>query len=163
MQHVDIGSADASTIDVVRRTDASEPPPAASSIHPAVAGLAVGRALFAVAMLAAPGVTGRLWLGGHDSRNHRRLMRLIAVRDIVLSAGTLSSTRRRPWLLASATADASDAVVSIVVAAVTRRVQPLRVVAMAVGGAISALVLAPTQADTPACTPSTGWASTLTA
>lgn len=145
MQHADVGSTDARVSDrngVATVGSTTERQPGWSTLDSVAVALAVGRATLAVAMLAAPGLTGRLWLGEGDSTTRRRLMRVIGLRDAVLSAGTLLSGRRRPWLLASATADAADAVASVAAAVVTRRVQPLRVVAMAVGGAVTGVVVA---------------------
>jgi hypothetical protein len=144
MQHVNVGSADSGVAPDLGIAGAGNgvDSPARSPVDAATIALAAGRALFAVGMFVVPGRAATLWLGGDPSPIRRHVMRLLAVRDLVLSAGTLLSGRRRPWLLASATADAGDAVASVVAAAVLRRARPLMVAGLAVGGTVSGAVLA---------------------
>ena len=103
----------------------------------AARGLAAIRGMFGAALLLAPTVTGRLWLGGADSRGRHRLVQAIGARDVVLASGTLLASRPRRWLVASAVADAADALASTAFTIRTHRLRSLGTAALAVGGAVA--------------------------
>jgi hypothetical protein len=77
--------------------------------------LGVGRLVIGLALAVAPRRTGRQWLG--DVADHPAAavaIRSLAVRDVAIGAGLVraldTGADTRPWLLASAAADAADAV-----------------------------------------------------
>ena len=80
---------------------------------------------FGAAMLLAPGLSVRVWLGREaDTAVARTMSRAVGVRDIVLGFGTLralDSGHARGWLEAGAAADAVDAVASALAAPRLRR------------------------------------------
>ena len=75
---------------------------------------AAARAAIGVALLAAPGPAGKRWLGDVSEQPGARVaISGLGARDLAVGLGTLwalSGRRRtaRPWLIASAGADAAD-------------------------------------------------------
>ncbi len=75
---------------------------------------AAARAAIGVALLAAPGPAGKRWLGDVSEQPGGQVaLAGLGARDVALGLGTywaLSGRRRtpRPWLIASAGADAAD-------------------------------------------------------
>lgn len=76
--------------------------------------LAAVRSTIGVALLVAPGVVGRRWLGDvADDRRTRFALRALGARDLALAVGTLRALDQgapvRPWAQLSALGDATDA------------------------------------------------------
>ena len=80
------------------------------------ANFGAGRALFGVAMLAAPGAITRAWVG-RDDAPAAVLARCLGARDVVIGAGAAVAVVRKrdpaPWLLGGALADTVDGVVTL--------------------------------------------------
>jgi len=80
---------------------------------------AAGRAAIGVALLAAPGPAARRWLGDVSERPEAQVaIAGLGARDLALGLGTLwalGGRKRapRPWLIASAIADAADLVSAV--------------------------------------------------
>jgi hypothetical protein len=77
--------------------------------------LGVGRLVIGFALAVAPRRTGRQWLGNiADQPAAAVAIRSLAVRDVAIGAGLMraldTGADTRPWLLASAAADAADVV-----------------------------------------------------
>lgn len=75
--------------------------------------LAYGRIGLGGALLLAPGLVGRAWLGRDGGRPGTKVAAAgLGVRDLVIGAGVLNAlgdaTGARPWLQAAAAADAVD-------------------------------------------------------
>jgi hypothetical protein len=82
--------------------------------------LAVGRIAIGSALLAAPVLAGRGWIGDTVERpGAQAVMRGFGARDVAIGAGLLAAVRggapTRPWLLAGMLADAADAVATLAV------------------------------------------------
>lgn len=75
--------------------------------------MGAGRAAFGVAMLLAPRMVGRSWVGeAADGPGGKTLVRAVAVRDLALGAGMLVALQRerpvRGWIEAGVVADLGD-------------------------------------------------------
>jgi hypothetical protein len=105
-----------------------------------VLGVARGRIVMGIAMLAVPGVMLRVLFGRHASTQTGRVMaRMFGAREIVLGVGTVTSVKERTqdaeWVSACAVADAVDGLVMAFSPGVPRRSRP----AALVGGIASVL------------------------
>src|SRR4051794_12405007 len=73
--------------------------------------IAIGRLGFGALLLARPELLARRWVGADGGRTGTQVMAMgLGVRDLALGGGTLASlsSAARPWLVASAAADAGD-------------------------------------------------------
>jgi len=98
-----------------------------------VLGVARGRIVMGLLMLAVPGVMLRVLFGRHAStRSARVLARMFGAREIVLGVGTVTSVKERTqdaeWVSACAVADAVDGVVMAFSPGVPSRSRPAAVV-----------------------------------
>jgi MOSC domain-containing protein YiiM len=105
-----------------------------------VLGVARGRIVMGLLMLAVPGVMLRVLFGRHASTPSARVLaRMFGAREIVLGVGTVTSVKERTqdaeWVSACAVADAVDGVVIAFSPGVPRRSRPAAVV----GGIAAAL------------------------
>lgn len=76
--------------------------------------VAASRIGLGMGLVVAPGLAGRLWLGRSDTPT-RVALTALGVRDVVIGVGSLVSVEgggARPWLVAGATADATDGLVT---------------------------------------------------
>lgn len=109
-----------------------------------VTAFGVGRVLFGIVFLAAPGRITRGWVGRDDAPTGV-LARGLGGRDIALGAGTACVAARggdpMPWLVGGVVADASDAVAAIVAGDGIPRNGRLGVLAIAGGSALFGLAL----------------------
>lgn len=94
--------------------------------HRAATGVGVARALTGLVLLAAPGTGAKAWIG-RSSPQTDYLVRAVGARDLTIGAGVLLAMRgdesARPWLLASAVADASDAAFGATMLSGDRRIK----------------------------------------
>jgi len=107
--------------------------------------VARGRAYTGLALLALPGLVGRLWLGrGAATPAGRALVRTTGARDLALGVGALTSLRetdRGPdWLSMGAVTDGVDALVCLLTPGLPRRARLVGLVAGA--SAVAGYVLA---------------------
>ncbi len=77
--------------------------------------LGIGRIIIGAALTLAPRLTGRGWLGDHAKQPAAAVaIRSLGARDVAIGVGLLraldTGADPRPWFLASAAADAADAV-----------------------------------------------------
>ncbi len=114
--------------------------------HRAATGIGVARALTGVFLAAVPGKGAEAWIG-RSSPQANYLVRAIGVRDLTIGAGVLWAVREgesaRPWLLASAAADAGDAIFGATMLSGDRRIKTVLMAGtFAVLGFATAKVLA---------------------
>ena len=99
--------------------------------------MAAGRVLLGAGALAAPGATGRAWLG-EDRPATRLMLRGMGARDVALGAGLARALRGggdvRGWLASGALADAGDLVAALAAARSLDR----RVTLVGLGAAVAA-------------------------
>jgi hypothetical protein len=94
-----------------------------------VLGVARGRVVMGLAMLALPGVMLRVMFGRNASTPVARVMaRMFGAREVALGVGTITSVKERTqdaeWVSASAMADAVDGLVMAFSPGVPRRSRP---------------------------------------
>jgi len=94
-----------------------------------------------------PSTLARLWMGRHQASFPTNMItRGLAVRDIALGAGILTALdgdgRVKPWLMASAAADASDAAGTLGSWGELGRLRGLGLLVLEVGAAVVGLSLA---------------------
>ena len=86
--------------------------------------LARGRAILGLVLVAAPGITARLWFG-ESTPQVRALLRMVGVRDLVLGVGALTTLKERTqdaeWVGVGALADAVDGLVALTTPGLTLR------------------------------------------
>jgi hypothetical protein len=74
--------------------------------------IAIGRLGFGALLVAAPELLARRWVGADGGRTGTQVMAMgLGARDLALGGGTLATLSgggARPWLVASAAADAGD-------------------------------------------------------
>lgn len=109
----------------------------------------IGRALIGTALVAAPGLAARTWLGDEsDGTAGKVLGRALGVRDLALGAGLLWALEQKEpthaWLVAAAAADAVDAGATLLAWTSLPRTGRVLVLAVAAGSAIQMGVLAAT-------------------
>jgi len=109
--------------------------------------LAWGRIGIGAAGALMPSTLARLWTGRQQASFPTNMItRGLAVRDIALGAGILNSLdgdgRVRPWLMASAAADASDAAGTLGSWGELGRLRGLGLLVLEVGAAVVGLSLA---------------------
>lgn len=84
-----------------------------------VTGIALGRLVFGVALVAAPRTAvGQGWIGAEAQRPAAGvLLRAVGARDIALAVGTLIALKQgsslKPWVLGGAIADGTDFVATL--------------------------------------------------
>ena len=105
-----------------------------------VLGIARGRIVMGLAMLALPGVVLRLLFGRHASTPSARVLaRMFGAREVVLGVGTVTSVKERTqdaeWVSACAVADAVDGLAMALSPGVPRRSRPGAIV-----GAVAAVL-----------------------
>ena len=99
--------------------------------------LAIARAVAGVVLLVAPRAVASVWLSTRSTTG-RRIVRTVAVRDLVVAAGQIAASpaHRAQWRRIAAVADLFDAAVAISVAVVRRRPATLALAVQAVSAAV---------------------------
>jgi hypothetical protein len=109
--------------------------------------LAALRLTVGTALLTAPGLAARAWVGpGGGGPELKVFARATGIREVVLGAGTLRALTRgseaRPWVVGSAASDAVDALAALVSLGRVRPGRALLTAAMAGGAAATGAVVA---------------------
>ena len=106
----------------------------------------IGRSVIGAAMVVAPGLISRLWLGSGDALESKVLARTHGIRDIALGAGLVWAVEQdeplHAWLASAALCDAVDAGVTVAFWDSLPRAGRVMVFALAAGAAVQTGVLA---------------------
>jgi hypothetical protein len=105
--------------------------------------VAIGRIVFGVAFMLAPGLTGRVWIGEEATRPPVKILTTaIGARDLAMGIGVLMAMGRgkpaRGWLEGIALTDALDFTAALLGRARLPTAQRRIVLALAAGSAIQA-------------------------
>lgn len=108
----------------------------------------IGRAVIGAALVAAPAVAARGWVGDDGGPAVRVIGRALGIRDLALGAGLLqaldSGAPVRPWIAAAAAADAIDAAATLLNWRDLPPVGRALILALAAGSAVQMGALAAT-------------------